>query len=159
MGLENVHGFFRRTGLEQSNHNASYYGLGLAIGGLYVTLADLVESYGILANNGRDFSLTWFQQGNESKTGDIPIQVLPEEVARQVTLFLSDPLARRPSFYRMGPLEYPFPAAIKTGTSQGFRDAWAVAWSHKYIAGAWIGHPNSDRMKKVNGLAAARVWT
>jgi penicillin-binding protein 1C len=157
VGLENVHGFFRRIGLEQSNHNAAYYGLGLAIGGLYVTLADLVRSYGILANNGRDFSLTWFEQGNESKSENIPVQVLPEEVARQVTLFLSDPLARRPSFYRMGPLEYPFPVAVKTGTSQGFRDAWAVAWSHKYIVGAWIGHPNSDRMKKVNGLAAARV--
>jgi penicillin-binding protein 1C len=157
VGLENVHGFFRRIGLEQSNHNASYYGLGLAVGGLYITLADLVRSYGILANNGRDFSLTWFEQGNENKSEDTAVQVLPEEVARQVTLFLSDPLARRPSFYRMGPLEYPFPVAVKTGTSQGFRDAWAVAWSHKYLVGAWIGHPGSDRMKKVNGLAAARA--
>ncbi len=78
-------------------------------------------------------------------------------MARQVALFLSDPLARLPSFNRMGVLEYLFPVAIKTGTSQGYRDAWAVAWTSRYIVGAWIGHPNNDRMKDVSGLAAAGV--
>ncbi len=51
----------------------------------------------------------------------------------------------------------PFPVAVKTGTSQGFRDAWAIAWTGRYIVGVWIGHPNNDRMKKVSGLAAAGI--
>jgi penicillin-binding protein 1C len=52
-----------------------------------------------------------------------PRQVMPLDVARQVTLFLSDPMARLPSFQRYGTVEYPFAVALKTGTSQGYRDA------------------------------------
>lgn len=173
VGLEKAHDFLRRIGLDRTENEASHYGLSLAIGGLYVTLQDLVQAYGILANDGRNFSLNWFQweQMNQISQNALAVQIgsprrevaaggnqiLPEDIARQVTLFLSDPMARLPSFSRMGALEYLFPVAIKTGTSQGFRDAWAVAWSNRYIVGVWIGHPNNDRMKKVNGLAAAKV--
>jgi penicillin-binding protein 1C len=181
VGLEKVHDFFRRIGLEQTDNEASHYGLSLAIGGLYVTLQDLVRAYGILANDGRNFSLNWFQWDQMKQISQNALavqnksfwksrnlfskrflaaggtQIIPEAIARQVTLFLSDPMARLPSFSRMGVLEYLFPVAIKTGTSQGFRDAWAVAWSNRYIVGVWIGHPNNDRMKKVNGMAAAKV--
>ena len=45
--------------------------------------------------------------------------------------------------------------AIKTGTSQGFRDAWAVAFSTRYIVGAWIGHPENHGMNHVGSYAAA----
>ena len=129
------------------------YGLGLAIGGLYVTLEDLVAAYGTLANDGQAFGLNWFEPADK----ETPAQLIPEDVARQITLFLSDPLARLPTFGRMGPLEYPFPVAVKTGTSQGFRDAWAVAYSSDYIVGAWIGHPDHERMKRVSGLDAAQI--
>ncbi|MBI2838394.1 MAG: hypothetical protein HYX75_08775 [Acidobacteria bacterium] len=66
-------------------------------------------------------------------------------------MFLSDPMARLPSFSRMGSLEYPFPVAVKTGTSKGYRDAWCVAYSDTYIAGARVGHPDSYPMKKRTG--------
>ncbi len=165
VGLENTYDLFRRVGLTKSDKIASYYGLGLAIGGLYVTLEELVTAYGVLANDGEAFVLRWFKKGDfvfrrinstENKE-EIPEQFIPEDIARQITLFLADPLARLPSFPRMGALEYPFPVAVKTGTSHGFRDAWAVAYSSKYIIGAWIGHPDNERMKQVSGIAAARL--
>ena len=153
VGIPQTYDLFRQLGLAKDDKSASTYGLGLAIGGLYVTLEDLVAAYGVLGNDGKAFGLRWFETGDE----EIPTQLIPEDVARQITLFLSDPLARLPSFARMGPLEYPFPVAVKTGTSQGFRDAWAVAYSSKYIVGAWIGHPDHERMKQVGGLDAARL--
>ena len=153
VGLAETYDLFRQLGLAKDDKSVSVYGLGLAIGGLYVTLEDLVAAYGVLANDGEAFTLHWFKTADEG----VPAQLIPEHVARQVTLFLSDPLARLPTFTRMGPLEYPFPVAVKTGTSQGFRDAWAVAYSSKYIVGAWIGHPNHERMKQVSGLDAAQL--
>ncbi len=153
IGLAKTYDLFCQLGLAKDNKSASVYGLGLAIGGLYVTLEDLVAAYGVLGNDGKAFTLHWFEPPDE----ETPAQLIPEDVARQITLFLSDPLARLPTFARMGPLEYPFPVAVKTGTSQGFRDAWAVAYSSKYIVGAWIGHPDHERMKQVNGLDAARL--
>jgi penicillin-binding protein 1C len=173
VGLERAHDFFRKIGLERTNNAARHYGLSLAIGGLYVTLQDLVQAYGILANEGRAFTLNWFETklnksfaGSRGSFTKEPLaaggninskQVFPEDISRQVALFLSDPLARLPSFPRMGVMEYMFPVAVKTGTSQGFRDAWAVAWSRRYVVGVWIGHPNNDSMKEVNGASAAGV--
>ena len=153
VGLAKTYDLFRQLGLAKDDRSASVYGLGLAIGGLYVTLEDLVAAYGVLGVDGKAFRLRWFETTDE----EVPTQLIPEDVARQITLFLSDPLARLPTFTRMGPLEYPFPVAVKTGTSQGFRDAWAVAYSSKYIVGAWIGHPDHERMKQVAGLDAAQL--
>ena len=153
VGLTNAYDLFRQLGLAKDDRSASTYGLGLAVGGLYVTLEDLVAAYGVLGNDGKTFSLRW----SEIPDKETAAQLIPEDVARQITLFLSDPLARLPTFGRMGPLEYPFPVAVKTGTSQGFRDAWAVAYSSKYVVGAWIGHPDHERMKRVNGLEAAQL--
>ncbi len=153
VGVAGAYDLFRQLGLATDDKSASVYGLGLAIGGLYVTLEDLVAAYGVLANDGRAFTLRWF----DTPEATARTQLIPEDVARQITLFLADPLARLPTFGRMGPLEYPFPVAVKTGTSQGFRDAWAVAYSAEYIVGAWIGHPDHDRMKQVNGLDAAQL--
>ena len=153
VGLAKTYDLFRQLGLAKDDKSASVYGLGLAVGGLYVTLEDLVAAYGVLANDGEAFTLRWFETADE----ETPAQLIPEDIARQITLFLSDPLARLPTFVRMGPLEYPFPVAVKTGTSQGFRDAWAVAYSSKYIVGAWIGRPDHERMKQVGGLDAAQL--
>ena len=80
-----------------------------------MTLEDLVAAYGVLGNDGKAFRLHWFEIADEGT----PSQLIPEDIARQITLFLSDPLARLPTFTRMGALEYPFPVAVKTGTSQG----------------------------------------
>ena len=153
VGITQTYNLFHQLGLAKDDKSASTYGLGLAIGGLYVTLEDLVAAYGVLANDGKAFRLRWLETAHEAA----PTQLIPEDVARQISLFLSDPLARLPTFNRMGPLEYPFPVAVKTGTSQGFRDAWAVVYSSKYIVGAWIGHPDHERMKQVAGLDAARL--
>jgi penicillin-binding protein 1C len=64
---------------------------------------------------------------------------------------LSDPLARLPAFPRYGPTEFPFAAALKTGTSQGYRDAWTIAWSRKFMVGVWIGRGDAGTMNKLTG--------
>jgi penicillin-binding protein 1C len=77
------------------------------------------------------------------------------DTARLITSFLSDPLARLPSFPRYGPTEYPFPVALKTGTSQGYRDAWTLAWSRNYIIGVWVGRSDAGTMAQLTGAGSA----
>jgi penicillin-binding protein 1C len=55
----------------------------------------------------------------------------------------------------MGTTEYPFPVAVKTGTSQGYRDAWTVAYSRKYLVGVWLGRSDAGPMRDVTGAASA----
>ncbi len=151
IGLKKTFQMLERLGFVKSEKNETYYGLGLAIGGLYVSLEDLVAAYGMLGNDGKRLHLNWF---NEKKPQQKE-HIMSETTTRLISLFLSDPHARLPSFARKGPLEYPFPVAVKTGTSQGFRDAWTVAFSSKYIVGVWMGHPENLRMKKVSGSCSA----
>ena len=151
IGLDTGCGFLRDLGLADGSVPARRYGLGLAIGGLPVTLEELVGAYLVLAGDGRATGFRWYQ-GQELPP---PRRMLSEETARQIALFLSDPQARLPTFPRMGAAEYRFPVAVKTGTSTGFRDAWAVAWSTRYLVGAWVGHPDFRPMNQLSGYLSA----
>src|SRR5205823_3658591 len=84
-----------------------------------LTLERLVGAYTVLAGDGRAGELVWYR----GQPAAAPRRLLSEDTARLVTLFLSDPMARLPTFPRMGPSEYPFPVAVKTGTSSRYRDA------------------------------------
>lgn len=152
IGLQNTFDFFKYIGFVNVNdtRTADYYGLGMALGGLYVPLTKLTEAYGMLANDGSRFRLRWFQETNTNSL-EKQEQVVPEDKARMVTLFLSDPSARLPSFPRMGNLEYPFAVAVKTGTSLGYRDSWAMAYTRKYVVGVWTGRADNQPMNRLTG--------
>ena len=151
LGLHRVYGWLRRLNLVSQPAPAERYGLGLALGSMPVTLESLVAAYGVLASEGRYRPPRWFEH---TPAGDGEPLLRPA-TARQISLFLSDPTARLPSFPRMGPLEYRFPVAVKTGTSQDYRDAWAVAYSTHYVVGVWTGQPDPAPMDRLNGADTA----
>jgi penicillin-binding protein 1C len=151
VSLERAFDMYRQCGLADDSKPAGWYGYGLPIGGLYVTLEDLVAAYGILANDGMEFHLAWFQDDIPAAAPARQRQIFSEYAAREITLALSDPEARLPSFPRLSPMEFNFPVAVKTGTSQGYRDAWAVGYSRKYLVGVWMGHPQNLPMNRISG--------
>jgi penicillin-binding protein 1C len=152
VGTANMMSVFKKLQLVDASASADYFGLGMAIGGIYVTLEKLINAYGTLANDGQLFQAQWFPGERGSGRSN---QVIQRDVSRLVIQFLSDPQARLPSFPRLGNLEYPLPVAVKTGTSQGFRDAWTMAFSSNYLVGVWVGHPDNSPMKKVSGATVA----
>ncbi|MCB9743410.1 MAG: transglycosylase domain-containing protein [Alphaproteobacteria bacterium] len=104
LGVERGYGLLRELGLHEDALPAEFYGLGLAIGGMPVTLEQLVTAYTALAYDGRYRELAWVRGEPVTQR-----QVLSPEAARTVTRWLADPLARLPSFPRMGFSEYPSP--------------------------------------------------
>ncbi len=150
IGLEEGYDFLHQLGLHHNQHDARYYGLGLSIGAMPVTLEHLVQAYSVLANDGQWRALHWYDgQPADSKP------LLSPGTARLVTMQLADPSARLPSFPRMGTTEYAYPVALKTGTSQGLRDAWTIAYSRRYLVGVWVGHPDARPMHEVTGAGSA----
>lgn len=161
--------FYRRCialGLTEDDGKEEYYGLGLSIGGLYCTLQQIAGAYLALANDGYRKKLQWEIPdstrfaGNASLAGAVPSgpeasPVIPPEIARQIKRFLADPLARLPTFPRGGNLEYPFAVATKTGTSEGFRDSWCVAFSDKYLVVVWLGNTNFSPTRFMSGYRGA----
>ena len=151
VGLESTFRFLRDLGLHDVEAPADSFGLSMAIGSLPTTLDSLMRAYGALANDGRLNDLVWFEgQPRQGAT-----RVLSVDTARLITSFLADPMARLPSFPRYGPTEYPFPVALKTGTSQGYRDAWTIAWSEKYLVGVWLGRGDAGTMSQLSGAGSA----
>jgi penicillin-binding protein 1C len=146
-GLDESYLFLSALGLHDNAQPAGRFGLVLAIGALPTTLERLVRAYGALADDGRLVDLAWWK---DEARGE-PRQVMSAAAARQVTLFLSDPAARLPSFPRLGASEDGLPIAVKTGTSQGYRDAWAVAWTNRYLVGVWTGRARGSAMRSVSG--------
>lgn len=151
VGLDEARTFLADLQLGESGRSAGELGLGLAVGGMPVTLEQLVRAAAVLAVDGRLAPLRWLAD-DPPEAGR---RLLSESTTQLVTLQLADPLARLPSFPRQGASEYPFPVAVKTGTSPQQRDAWALAWSHDELVGVWLGRADHRPMPGATGFAQA----
>lgn len=103
-------------------------GLAVSLGGVGVTLHDLVQLYAGLANEGQAVTLHASGQANHGP------QIVSRAAAWQVGHILSG-LAPPPGAPQ-GRLAY------KTGTSYGHRDAWAIGFDGAHVIGVWIGRPD-----------------
>ena len=106
-------------------------GLAVGLGGVGVTLTDLVQLYAMLAQGGQAVSLTWDAGATKN---DIVTRVVSRAAAWQVGDILASIPA--PTGAR------PHALAYKTGTSYGHRDAWAIGFDGRHVAGVWIGRPD-----------------
>ncbi|MFO1103299.1 MAG: transglycosylase domain-containing protein [Methylocystis sp.] len=151
VGLEANFNFLRDLGLHDLETPAESFGISMAIGALPTRLEDVMRGYAALADDGMMRELAFTRDAARRP----PRRVLSVDSARLVTSMLADPQARLPSFPRYGPLEYPFAVAVKTGTSQAYRDAWTIAFSHKFIVGVWIGRGDAGAMRAMTGVSSA----
>lgn len=126
----------KRAGFSSLHQTADHYGEGLALGSAEVSLFELVQAYAMLAEQGRFRPL----KGLRNEVVDLGEAVFEPEIATLLTNILSDPKARLLEFGRHSILNFQIPTAVKTGTATDFRDAWAVGYNSRFIAGVWMGH-------------------
>jgi penicillin-binding protein 1C len=151
VGIEANFHFLHELGLHDLEAPPESFGVSMAIGSLPTKLENLMRAYAALADDGILGDLVYAREQRRSA----PRRVMSIDTARLITSFLSDPQARLPTFPRYGPLEYPFAVAVKTGTSQGYRDAWTLAYSRKFIVGVWLGRADAGTMKELGGAASS----
>lgn len=140
-----------RGGVRGVRFSPEAYGLALAIGALAVTPNELAQLYTGLANKGVTIPLRRFMD-EPRQNGE---RILAPDAAALVSQILSDPSARRPGFPVGGALDFDHAVSIKTGTSQGYRDAWAVAFDDRVLVVTWIGNHDWRRMNLASGATAA----
>lgn len=152
----------RQAGFSSLRRDAGYYGVGLALGNGEVSLLELAAAYAGLARGGQR-PLPRFVLHTRTARGDTLSGPAPHAVASGldpaavalVTDILSDPEARAPAFGRGGPLELPFPTAVKTGTSKDYRDNWAVGYTPRHTVAVWAGNFDGAPMRWVSGVTGA----
>ncbi|MDR3497530.1 MAG: penicillin-binding protein 1C [Ancalomicrobiaceae bacterium] len=127
-------------------------GLAIGLGGLGIRLTDLARLYTGLARGGQTIALKW--RLDPPATGK-------EEAA--VELRLTDPVS---AWYVADILRgappplnaLPDRLAYKTGTSYGYRDAWAVGFDRHWTVAVWVGRPDGQPMPGLVGrLVAAPI--
>ncbi|MBY4631496.1 penicillin-binding protein 1C [Rhizobium croatiense] len=120
-------------------------GLAIGLGGVGITLKDLVQLYTALADRGRPARLGDGITGTPEKLDGEPL--LEPVAVWNVADILSGviPPAGAP---QRG-------IAYKTGTSYGYRDAWTVGYDGRYVLGVWVGRPDNSAVPGLTGYGTA----
>src|SRR5207247_11307043 len=82
-------------------------------------------------------------------------QVSSPRTAFWITDILSDPDARAYTFGRGNHLEFPFPVAAKTGTSQAYHDNWTIGYTRDVTVGVWVGNFDRTPLRNSSGVTGA----
>jgi penicillin-binding protein 1C len=162
------------AGFASLDRSADHYGLGLALGNGDVALLELANAYRGLAAGGVWRPVRLFAVGpgegpgaaeETSPAGDGSEVGAPRGAAGRrfvsagaaalVLDILSDPAARVPGFGIETPFDFPFPVAVKTGTSRHFTDNWAVAVTGGFTVAVWVGDFSGRPMRQVSGVTGA----
>lgn len=169
----------------KSWENIPPVGLSLTLGGAEVNMLDMARAYGTIANlgvrkelkvikeirdsnnntitdsfyqskNARDLALIGDAKAEENK------QVISPLSAWWLTDILSDDVARLPAFGAYAKLTIPnHKVAVKTGTSNNFRDNWTIGFTPDYLTAVWVGNNDGSFMNSnlVSGITgAAPIW-
>lgn len=162
-GIDNLLKLVKEFGINTLTER-SRYGLSLVLGGGEIKLIELVNAYSVLAQDGLRHKQTYILKiSDDDKTleeySDDPVQAVEPQYARLVNDILSDVESRSALFSGSLPLTV-FPnqeVAIKTGTTNDYRDAWTFAYTKSLVVGVWSGNNNNEPMHKHGSSILAAV--
>ncbi|MEK7555031.1 MAG: PBP1A family penicillin-binding protein [Patescibacteria group bacterium] len=165
VGIDNVLKSVKSFGITTLTER-NRYGLSLVLGGGEVRLIELVGAYATFAEEGiyRPQTMVLKVQDGErvlESFSQEAEQVIDPEPVRILNDVLSDRDARAPIFGSA--LDLPgfseYQVAVKTGTSNDYRDAWSVGYTPSLAVGVWAGNNNNDPMGRGESVrAAAPIW-
>lgn len=149
--------------------NRDSYGLSLVLGGGEVKLTEMVGAYGTFANQGvyqQTKAITKVEDSHgkilyETKENKGKKDALDPQIAYEISNILSDNDARSMVFGARSALYFSDrQVAVKTGTTNGYRDAWTIGYTPSLVAGVWVGNNNNSPMNAGGSAAmvAAPVW-
>jgi membrane peptidoglycan carboxypeptidase len=178
-GIDNAMQMAESMGISSYSGTPGY---SMVLGGLGVHLLDHTSAYGTFANGGVHVPYYAIQQVTLASSNRLYIQhqnnpgqrVISPQLAYMMTNVLSDNTSRLPEFYDCNPLQLYSnsqtacyegdrgtvrPAAVKTGTTDNFKDNWTLGYTTDYVMGVWTGNDDGSPMINVTGVqGAAPIW-
>jgi membrane peptidoglycan carboxypeptidase len=144
------------------------YGLSLVLGGGAVKLSELVGAYSVFSQDGVKHDQSFIMEVDDNKGNvlekyaDNAQQVMDPEYIRIINQILSDSQLRAPLFQASLSLTQfsGYQVAMKTGTTNDYRDAWVVGYTPFITVGVWAGNSDYTPLQKSGGsiLAAVPIW-
>jgi len=158
-GVQRFHQKLNNIGMTTVNRPSSDYGLSLILGGAEASLWDLCTIYGNMGKTLNDYKagrknefLNFQLYENDKPT----VQGEPFEPAAVWSTFEAMLLVARPEEDgQWQQFNASQKIAWKTGTSYGFRDAWAIGVTSRYVVGVWVGNADGEGRPGLVGIKAA----
>ena len=152
-GVPKFHSFLHQIGLKTINRSSSHYGLSLILGGAEATLWDVTNAYAMMGR-----SLLQLPQRSCSlllPTSRITESTDPFQPGAVWQTFDALKEVNRPEEIDWKSIPSMQTIAWKTGTSYGFRDAWAVGVTPRYAVGVWVGNATGEGKPGLVGAQTA----
>ena len=137
-GVSKFHALLQEAGLSTLTHDAAHYGLSLILGGAEARLDEVTAAYARMVR--------FYQGQNENDFAPRLAIWYTLEALQEVN---------RPDELDWRLIRSVRKAAWKTGTSYGFRDAWAVGMTPSYTIGVWAGNAQGQGVPGLTGARAA----
>lgn len=166
-GIETFHKDLQLFGLTGLKAYANYYGLTMPVGGIESNLWDLSSAYAGIARtlmhyipNSNRYLENEFREASYTKTKNLKSKSLkyPQVISASGAWFALEAmqgLERPDESGEWEKFESARKIAWKTGTSFGFRDAWAIGISKRYTVGVWVGNANGVGRPDLIGIYTA----
>lgn len=154
-----------RLGLKTINRPADHYGLSLVLGGAEAKLYDLCGAYAALGrilnnfnlhhsyNENQYHPLTWLQDQSSTDFSSDKEQIKAGAIYEMFNAMLE--VSRPDIDANWKRLSGSQKIAWKTGTSYGYRDAWAIGITKNYVVGVWVGNASGEGRPELTGIASA----
>lgn len=167
---EKFHSLLTRIGITTLTQEPDYYGLTLILGGAEGSLWDITGMYGSMARTLNNYFHWPGQLRYTSATYHLPSLVQRNTSATLEPQDESSPISAgalwqtfeiMKEVYRPGEesgwkyFHSSRKVAWKTGTSIGFRDAWAVGVTPSHVVGVWVGNADGEGRPGLTGSEAA----
>lgn len=167
-GLDRFYHYLKALQLKDLKYNANHYGLSLILGGAESNLWDLCKSYAGMASTlnhfnanssqyfSNEFSQPIYNSGQKIDFGKLSTQKQVFDAASIYLTFESMKQVNRPeSDESWEYYDSSQDIAWKTGTSFGFRDAWAIGATKDYVVGVWVGNADGEGRPGLVGVQTA----
>lgn len=170
-GLDKYYSNIQKMNMAGINKPPGHYGLAMILGGAESSLFELTKTYAGLAHTLNGFNSSSSEYVSQAFKGYTFIRKNPSELhqkkilSAQPAVFSAGAIYNTLETLRMvnrpnGEENWHFyedaqPIAWKTGTSFGFKDAWAVGVTPQYAIGVWVGNADGEGRPGITGIQAA----
>ncbi len=162
LGVPEVLGFARNLGITTLGP-ASDYGPSLVLGSGEVPLTELTAAYGVFASEGFYHEPTFVTRIEDThgttlyRSSPRRARVIEAETAFLISSILSDEQTRAEEFGSL--LNTRVDAAVKTGTTDEYRDSLAMGYTQDVVVGVWVGNNTNRPMDRISGaIGAVPIW-
>lgn len=168
IGVENFINQATKMGISTWTDH-SRYGLSLTLGGGEVTMLNMAEAFGVLANLGYRVPNSYFIKIDSvnkkilRENGPLKMREVDQGISYIISDILADNFARQWAFGSSSALEISgYKVAVKTGTTNEKKDNWTIGYTPDFLVVVWVGNNDNSPMNQylASGITgAAPIWS